>query len=288
MTDESPAPSGMFISRRAARMYRRLFKRAGRPAVGPGMWLPSALPMALFLFLPLVALLSWASPEAFIAALRQPAVADAVWLSIQTSFWTTLLAVVFGTPLAYLLARRTFPLKRLMDAFIDLPLVLPPAVAGVALLVTFGRKGLAGPLLEWGGFQIAFTPVAVVMAQLFVAAPLFIRAAVIGFSALERDMEEAALIDGAGEGHVFRRIMFPMARDALLGGAVLTWGRALGEFGATIIFAGNFPGRTQTMPLAIYLGFELDLTVAITLSVILVGVSLLTIVVVRHMLASAD
>jgi molybdate transport system permease protein len=167
---------------------------------------------------------------------------------------------------------------------IDLPTVLPPAVAGVALLLAFGRRGLLGSYLEAAGLHIAFTQTAVVIAQTFISAPLFIKAAIVGFGAVERELEQAASLDGASRWEVFRHITIPLAWTALLSGAVLAWARALGEFGATIIFAGNFPGRTQTMPLAIYIGFELDLGVAITLSIILVGFSFLVLIAVKALL----
>jgi molybdate transport system permease protein len=159
--------------------------------------------------------------------------------------------------------------------------VLPPAVAGVALLLAFGRRGLAGGLLEDWGVHIAFTQAAVVMAQTFIAAPLYIKSAAVGFANVEPELEQAAGLDGASGWGVFRHVTVPLAWPGLLSGAVLTWARALGEFGATIIFAGNFPGRTQTMPLAIYLGFELDLDVALTLSVILVGFSFLALILIK-------
>ncbi len=251
--------------------------RAGRGALGWAM----AAPLLVFLVLPLVALLARTSPAAVWENLGRPVVAEAIWVSLKTSTMAAALVVLLGTPVAYLMARRAFPLRRAVDTLIDLPMVLPPAVAGVALLVAFGRRGLVGEWLAGLGLDIAFTQVAVVMAQAFVAAPLFIKAAAIGFARVERDLEEAAMLDGAGPWDVFRHVTLPLSRGALLGGAVLAWARALGEFGATIIFAGNLPGRTQTMPLAIYIGFELDLGVALTLSVILMAASFLTLVLVK-------
>jgi molybdate transport system permease protein len=164
-------------------------------------------------------------------------------------------------------------LHGLVDTLVDLPTVLPPAVAGVALLMAFGRRGLIGSWLLPLGIEIPFTPVAVVLAQLFIAAPLYIKTAAVGFSNIDWELKKAAALDGANRWQTFRFVVAPNGLNALLSGSALTWARALGEFGATIIFAGNFPGRTQTMPLAIYIGFEIDLNVALTLAVILIGIS---------------
>ena len=244
----------------------------------------ASLPLFAFLALPVLALIWRTSPGALLANLSQPVVLQAIGLSLATTAAATLITVVFGIPLAYGLARSCFRFERLVDALIDLPTVLPPAVAGVALLMAFGRRGLFGPFLESLGIHIAFTPLAVVLAQTFVAAPFFIRAAQLGFSAIEPELEQAAGMDGASSWQVFRYVIAPLSGSALLSGAVTTWARALGEFGATIIFAGNFPGRTQTMPLAIYIGFELDLDVALTLSVILIGFSFLALMLVKGVL----
>jgi molybdate transport system permease protein len=249
------------------------------------LWWLTGLPLLAFLTIPLIALLVWTDADLLRASLARPEVLQAIGLSLKTSLIATGVTLLFGTTLAYALARRTMPLRRLWDTLVDLPMVLPPAVAGVALLVAFGRRGIVGGLLEDWGIHIAFTQAAVVLAQTFVAAPLFIRTAIIGFSAIDSELEEAAKLDGAGERQLFRFVTLPLSRKALLSGAVLTWARALGEFGATIIFAGNFPGRTQTMPLAIYLGFELDLSVALTLSVFLMGASFVTLVLVKFFLA---
>lgn len=240
--------------------------------------------MLVYLTIPLLALVVWISPGEVVENLKKPAVYQAITLSLETATLATVLTILFGTPLAYVLARKPVPFRRFWDSLVDLPMVLPPAVAGVALLVSFGRGGFIGGLLEEAGIYIAFTQAAVVMAQIFVAAPLFVRTSIIGFSGIESEMEEAAMIDGAGAYKMFLHVTLPLSRKALLSGAVLTWARALGEFGATIIFAGNFPGRTQTMPLAIYLGFELDLGVALTLSVILMGASFLTLTLVKYYL----
>lgn len=232
-----------------------------------------ALPLLAFMMLPLLALLIRTGLDTLLANAMQPQVVQAVALSMTTSATATVLAIVLGTPLAYLLARHDFRGKIVLETMIDLPMVLPPAVAGVALLMAFGRRGLLGEHLSSLGLELAFTQAAVVLAQLFVAAPFFVKSAMAGFTRVEREAEEAAQIDGADSWKVFWRITLPLTWPALFGGAIMTWARALGEFGATIIFAGNFPGRTQTMPLAIYIGFELDLGTALTLSVILLVVS---------------
>lgn len=243
-----------------------------------------SLPLLLFLALPIGALLLRAAPAEVAATLVKPEVAQAVSLSLRTTLLTTLLAVLLGSPVAYLLARRRFPGWRLVDTLVELPTVLPPAVAGVALLVAFGRRGLVGQWLAAAGLGVSFTTAAVVMAQLFIAAPLFVRAAMLGFAAIERELEQAAEIDGASRWQRFRFVTLPLAYPALLSGAVVTWARALGEFGATIIFAGNYPGRTQTMPLAIYIGFELDLNTALVLSVLMIAAAFVALVLIKWVL----
>lgn len=243
-----------------------------------------SLPLLFFFGLPLLALFWRATPVALMANLQAVQVQQAILLSIGTTLTSTLVTVLFGTPLAYALARQAFARQRWIDTLIDLPTVLPPAVAGVALLMAFGRRGIFGSYFDLLGLRIPFTPLAVVLAQTFIAAPLYIKAAVLGFSAIDIELEQAAGLDGASAWQVFRYVIIPLSWTALLSGSVMTWARALGEFGATIIFAGNFPGRTQTMPLAIYIGFELDLNIALTLSVILVGFSFLAIMIVKGVL----
>jgi molybdate transport system permease protein len=258
----------------------RLWLRARNTAL---LLLLSA-PLLLFLTLPLLALLARAAPVDLLAKLFDPAVAQAIWLSMTTTTTTLALTVALGLPVAYLLARRSFRGRAVLDTLIDLPIVMPPTVAGIALLLAFGRRGLLGQHFNAMGVDIAFTQVAVVMAQLFVAAPFFVKAAAAGFAEIDSEIEAAAAIDGASSWQVFRMITLPLASASLLAGAVMTWARALGEFGATIIFAGNFPGRTQTMPLAIYLGFEMALSRALTLSVILLVASFLVLLVVKVLL----
>jgi molybdate transport system permease protein len=223
-------------------------------------------------------------PDQLLANLTEVVVIQAISLSLLTTTFTLLITLIFGTPVAYLLARYDFPFRRAVDTLLDLPTVLPPSVAGVALLMAFGRRGLIGEWLEIGGIHIAFTQVAVILAQTFIAAPFYVKAAMLGFGSVGRDLEQAAALDGASSRQVFRFVTLPLSWGALVSGAVMTWARALGEFGATIIFAGNYPGRTQTMPLAIYLGFELDLDVALTLSVILVGCSFAVLMIVKVLL----
>ncbi|HQY90063.1 MAG: ABC transporter permease [Caldilinea sp.] len=241
-------------------------------------------PMLIFLVWPLVALVTRIPLSLLIENLSNLEVIQAIRLSLTTTALSTSTALLFGTPLAYLLARRDFRGRASIDTLIDLPMVLPPSVAGIALLIAFGRRGWLGAALNDLGLSLAFTTAAVVMAQIFVAAPFYIKAAIAGFAGVDRDLEKAAAIDGANAWQIFRHITAPLARSALFGGAVMTWARALGEFGATIIFAGNFPGRTQTMPLAIYIGLELELSVALTLSAILLATSFLVLFVVKRLL----
>jgi molybdate transport system permease protein len=265
---------------------RAATKPAYEPPRGrPVAWLLIAsLPMLGFLLLPLLALLLRIPLAQLLANLTNPEVAQAISLSMATTALTVLLTLLLGTPVAYLLARRRFRGHTALDTLIDLPMVLPPSVAGIALLVAFGRRGLLGQYLSVAGIELAFTSTAVVLAQLFVAAPFYIKAAAAGFAGIDRELELAAALDGASPRQVFRYVTAPLAWTSLFGGAVMTWARALGEFGATIIFAGNFVGRTQTMPLAIYQGFEQELSVALTLSIILLAVSFAVLFLVKGLL----
>jgi molybdate transport system permease protein len=205
--------------------------------------------------------------------LSQPMVTQAIKLSLVTTAISVLLMTVLGTPLAYWLARGRVPGRVVIETVLDLPIVLPPAVAGLALLMTFGRRGAFGPALAQLGINLPFTTIAAVMAQVFVAAPFFIRSAQTGFVSVPREIEEGASDLGADVWRVFRRVTFPLAGPALLSGIILSGARALGEFGATILFAGNFIGRTQTMPLAIYQTMESDLGAALALAAVLVFIS---------------
>jgi molybdate transport system permease protein len=238
-----------------------------------------------FLTLPLVAVFLKVLPQAGIwETLHQPLVTEALRLSAITSLSSLLLAVLFGTPVAYVLARHRFRGAALVDTLIDLPMVLPPTVAGVALLMAFGRRGILGVWLDAIGLQIGFTTVAVVLAQSFVGAPFYIRAARAGFQSVDPELERVAYTLGHSALSTFLRVTVPLAFPALLGGAVMAWARALGEFGATIMFAGNLMGRTQTMPLAIYIAMESDLAAALALSAILVMVSFSVLFFVRSLL----
>ena len=277
----TPRAAGAPRTTRPARRGRR----SGNPELLVLFGLPSLLFVALVLLLPLVAL-TWRAlgSGVFLESVRKPVVVQALKLTTVTSLVTLLLSVALGTPLAYGLARARFPGKRVVDTLVDLPIVLPPVVAGVGLLMAFGRRGLLGQRLDAGfavpwlglqvpGFSLSFTTAAVVLAQLFVSAPFFIRAARAGFARVEQEIEEAAAIDGASPWQVFRLVTVPLALPALSSGLVLCWARAVGEFGATMMFAGNFVGRTQTMPLAIMGAMESDLYAALALSVLLVGLS---------------
>jgi molybdate transport system permease protein len=243
-----------------------------------------SFPLFLFLTLPLLALLLRVRADEFFESLQKQEVFTAIRLSIASAAISTALAIFFGTPLAYWLARYRFRGRGLINVLLDLPMVLPPAVAGIALLLTFGRRGLLGASFAQFGVTIAFTQMAVILAQLFVASPFYIKTAIAGFDDIDYELEQAASLDGANRWQIFRYITVPLIWPVLFSGAVMSWARALGEFGATIIFAGNFPGRTQTMPLAIYLGFELDLGAALTLSALLLLISFVVLFTVKRSL----
>ena len=238
--------------------------------------------LLLVLGIPLVALV-WRTLEAGALgpALRNPVVLSALQLSLVTSSASLALALLLGTPLAYALARRRFPGRQAIESLVEVPIVLPPAVAGIALLMAFGRRGLLGPALGAAGISLAFTPAAVVLAQCFVAVPFYVRSARAGFAGVNQELERTAYTLGVSPLATFWRVTVPLAFPSLLAGAVLCWARALGEFGATIMFAGSFRGRTQTMPLAIYAALENDLGASLALGTILVAVSIAVLAVVR-------
>ncbi len=244
--------------------------------------LPSILLLAL-LALPVLALLWRAGKDGMLWLIAQPDALSALRLSLLTSTLSVLIAIVTGTPLAFVLARRKFIAKTFLELVIDLPIVLPPSVAGIALLIAFGRQGVFGAWLNAIGITLPFTTTAVILAQTFVSAPLFVRAARLGFAQIEHQIVEAAYVEGSNEWQLFRFVMFPLAGKAILSGAILAWTRAVGEFGATILFAGNLEGVTQTMPLAIYLGLERSLGIALALSTVLVFVSFLLLLATRQL-----
>jgi molybdate transport system permease protein len=237
--------------------------------------------LVLLLGLPLLSLILRISPAALLARLVEPPVLQALRLSLVTSLAATVLVIALGLPVAYALAMTEFRGKRLLEVLVDLPMVLPPTVAGVALLTAFGRAGLAGRALAAFGITLPFTTLGVVVAQAFVAAPFFVGAARAGFAEVDRKYLDTAATLRAAPTTAFLRVMAPLAAPSLLAGAAMSWARALGEFGATITFAGNLPGVTQTMPLAVYLALQSDLEAAIALSVLLLAVSLTVLLCVR-------
>jgi molybdate transport system permease protein len=247
-----------------------------RHARAGGLFSVAVIPAALltaFLALPVLALAGRSFAGGRLAdAIGRPAW-DALVLSLFTTGVTVTVAVLLGTPLALVLARRAFPGRALVEVIVDLPIVLPPSVAGLALLFAFGRRGVLGAPLSALGIEIPFTTLAVIVAQLFVAAPLYVRAARAGFATVDRSLEDAARVDGAGEVTVFRTVTAPLAGSALAAGLVLAWARAMGEFGATIMFAGNLAGVTQTLPLVVYGEFQSSLDSSVAAAFILVVVA---------------
>ena len=225
--------------------------------------------LVALLTLPLVALLTSASPSELRAGAESPMFLPALWLSLRTTFVSLLATVVMGTPLAWWLATSSSRLARVTELLVDLPIVIPPAVVGVALLETFGRRGLLGPLLDRLDVALPFTDRAVVLAQIVVSAPFFVQAAANAFRKVDLDLLVVARTLGATPTVAFFRVALPIAIPGLVVGASLAWARALGEFGATLLFAGNMPGRTQTMPLAIFAALEGDVRVAVVFSLVL-------------------
>ncbi|MFI0505608.1 molybdate ABC transporter permease subunit [Streptomyces albogriseolus] len=253
-------------------------RKARRPRA-PGRGVPLALlaPALIglaFLLVPLAALVVRAPWRDLPEQLTSPAVWDALRLSLVCATTATALSLVVGVPLAWLLARTDFPGRSLVRALVTLPLVLPPVVGGVALLLALGRNGIVGRLLdEWFGVTLPFTTAGVVLAETFVALPFLVISVEGTLRAADPRFEEAAATLGASRFTAFRRVTLPLIAPGVAAGAVLAWARALGEFGATITFAGNFPGRTQTMPLAVYLALQNDPAAAIALSLVLLAVS---------------
>lgn len=226
-------------------------------------------PMILLLGLPILALVLSSSPADLRAGMSHPLFGPALWLTARTTLVSLVVIVLAGTPLAWWLAVSSGPRARLVELLVDLPVVLPPAVVGIALLQAFGRSGLFGGALQAFGIQIPFTTTAVVLAQIIVSAPFFVQAAAAAFRRVDQDLMIVARTLGRSSAGAFFRVALPVALPGLIGGAALAWARAIGEFGATLLFAGNLPGRTQTVPLAIYTALESDLRVALALSLVL-------------------
>jgi molybdate transport system permease protein len=247
-----------------------------------------ALAGLAFLALPLVGLALRAPWAALPAELASPEVRAAIWLSLVCSLAATALSVLLGLPLAWLLARVEFPGRAAVRALAVLPMVLPPVVGGVALLAAFGRRGFLGAWLDAGfGIRLPFTTTGAILAETFVALPFLVVAAEAGLRALDRRYEDAARTLGARPWTVLLRVTLPLLAPSLAAGATLAWARALGEFGATITFAGNFPGTTQTLPLAVYMALETRPDAALALSLVLLAVSLGVLVALRARLAGA-
>jgi molybdate transport system permease protein len=226
-----------------------------------------------FLSVPVVAIFVHSSPGRVLATLGEGAAIDALWLSLRTVCISIAITLAIGTPAAYLLATRSFRAKALVVTLIELPLVLPPAVAGIALLAALGPTGIFGDTLAAAGIELSLTTAGVVVALTFVSSPFYVRQAMAAFVAVDRSLLDASRTLGASEGRGFLRVMIPVALPGLASGVALALGRALGEFGATLMFAGSFRGVTQTVPLAIYDRFSIDFDSALALSAVLVAVS---------------
>ena len=236
----------------------------------------------LFLVLPPLALLAQTPWDSLTTILGSPATLDALRLSLIVSLLATGLAIIIGVPLAWLLANASLPGTRFWRALVIVPLLLPPVVSGVALLSAFGRRGpVGGPIFDTFGIQIPFSTAAVVLASAFVAMPFLVITLEGAFRSFDREIEEAAAVDGASPRVIFWRITLPVVGPSLLAGTILCWARAIGEFGATITFAGNLQGVTQTMPLAVYSALESDREAAIGMSVLLVVISVVILVILR-------
>jgi molybdate transport system permease protein len=234
--------------------------------------LAAAISLA-FLALPLIALFLRVSPVTLVSQLGSETAREALLVSLKTSVLAHVLVLGFGTPLAYLLAMRDFRGRRAVITLVELPLVLPPAVAGIALLSAFGNRGLLGGTLELAGISLPFTQVAVVIAVAYVASPFYVRQAIAAFGAIDRTLLDASRTLGASPARTFRRVALPLAAGGLGAGSTLAFARGLGEFGATIIFAGSFPSVTRTAPLAIYAELDRDFDLAVALGALLVVVS---------------
>jgi molybdate transport system permease protein len=243
-----------------------------RALAGAGVFTAAAIALG-FLLLPIVAIFARVSPGKLVAQLSHPVVTDALVLSLKTSAIAQALVVLVGTPAAYVLATRRFPGRSLAVVLVELPLVLPPAVAGIGLIAAFGRLGLLGGTLDAFGVRLGLTQAAVVIAVAYVSSPFYVRQAIAAFEAVDPNLVAASRTLGAGRARTFFRVVLPLARRGLAAGEALSFARGLGEFGATIMFAGSLQGATQTLPLAIYSEFDLDFTTALAMSALLVVVS---------------
>ncbi|MCA1916893.1 ABC transporter permease [Methanospirillum hungatei] len=235
----------------------------------------------LFYTLPLLSLFLRITPEEFINTIYEPNVQSAILLSLVTATTATAIIVILGTPLAFLNARVDYSGRKFVETLIDIPIVLPPSVAGLSLLVLLGRRGLLGSTLSEMGITIIFTTLAVIIAQVFVAGPLYIRQAKSAFAMVDPVFESASRTLGAGPIITFIKVTAPLARTGLISGIIISFARAIGEFGATIMVAGNLPGKTQTMPLAIYGFMQSNLTASIALSIVLIAISFVILVLIR-------
>jgi molybdate transport system permease protein len=263
------------------RRRRRAAASSGRDRTPVVFAVPAAVAVG-FLAVPLVGLLRRTPWGSLGAELATPRVLEALRLSLVCSLGAVAVSVVLGVPLAFLLARVDFPGRNLVRALTTLPMVLPPVVGGVALLLAFGRRGVAGQWLDRAfGITLPFTTTGAILAAAFVAMPFLVIATEAGLRAMDRRFEDAAATLGAGPWTTLRRVTLPLIAPSLGAGIALCWARALGEFGATITFAGNLPGVTQTMPLAVYLALETDLEAAIALSLVLLAISLAVLVALR-------
>jgi molybdate transport system permease protein len=246
-----------------------------RALAGAGVFAAAAIALG-FLLLPIVAIFARVSPGKLVAQLSHPVVTDALVLSLKTSAIAQALVVLVGTPAAYVLATRRFPGRSLAVVLVELPLVLPPAVAGIGLIAAFGRLGLLGATLDAFGVRLGLTQAAVVIAVAYVSSPFYVRQAVAAFEAVDPNLVAASRTLGAGRARTFFRVVLPLARRGLAAGEALSFARGLGEFGATIMFAGSLQGATQTLPLAIYAAFDVQpdgFTTALAMSALLVVVS---------------
>lgn len=237
--------------------------------------------LVALLVLPLLALLLASSPASMQQGMEHRLFGPALWLSAKTTAVSLAIVVVSGTPLAWWLATARPGRTRVVAALVDLPIVIPPAVVGVALLEAFGRQGLLGPALQAVGITLPFSSAAVVVAQVVVSSPFYVQAAANAFRRVDPDLMAVARTLGAPPPAAFVRVALPVAMPGLVGGAALAWARSVGEFGATLLFAGNFPGTTQTMPLAIYTALESDVDAAVAIAVVLAGMALAVLVALR-------